>query len=125
MSNFLAAVRSRSEQILHSSIEEAHRSTLLAHLANASLRAGSKVSGSDLEREWGSVARTHEAIARSRSTLAAWGVDDRVEAWSVGSWLDVAPSGERFVAVSAGEATNRFLRRECRPGFVVPNEIRG
>ena len=38
--NFLAVVRSRKARELACDIEEGHRSTALAHLANASYRAG-------------------------------------------------------------------------------------
>jgi predicted dehydrogenase len=38
--NFIACVRSRREQDIHSPIEEAHISTTLVHLANASYRLG-------------------------------------------------------------------------------------
>jgi predicted dehydrogenase len=119
MRNFLDAVRARMPQQLHSSILEAHRSTLLVHLANASLRSAPLVPGPELARAAANDEAFGPALARMRTTLADWGVDDRFERWSAGDWLTVDTNGERFAAGEHHAAANAHLKRACRPGFVV------
>lgn len=118
--NFIDAVRSRNRVSLFSPIEEAHHSSSLAHLANASLRAGAQIKGSSLADSFEIDGTVAEILTRFRGNLRAWKVDDDVSRWNVGARLEFDAATERFKSGPGFEEANLHLRRACRAGFVVP-----
>jgi predicted dehydrogenase len=117
--NFVDAVRSRRPGDLHSEVLEGHLSSGLCHLANASYRLGTLRSLGE-ENPFDEPAEANEEFFRFRDHLARNGVKaDQAQYW-MGRSLTFDPGSETFV----GDAeANRFLRRDYREPFVVPDRV--
>ncbi|MCH7903224.1 MAG: Gfo/Idh/MocA family oxidoreductase [Armatimonadetes bacterium] len=120
--NFIDAVRSRDSGILTSEIENGHASTVLAHLANISYRAGSLAQSSSVKqigREDGAIA---DAIVRYEERLSDNGVDLGDTPWRLGPKLTFDGGSERFVG-RMSSAGNWMIKRNYRKPFVVPDKV--
>lgn len=119
LANFFAAVRSRKSSELVAEAIEGHRSVLGCHLANISHRLGRPTAPEVIRERLTSNTAFADAFDRCQGYLRENGVNLEATPATLGPWLTFDPVGERFVGDVASEA-NRFLRREDRPPFVVP-----
>jgi len=119
--NFIKAVRSRKVEDLHADILEGHYSAALIHLANASLRSGAEVpfeSGASLLN--GNTAAA-EALDRMEEYLAR---QNKIvlSDWKLTAGRKLAVDAGREAFAGAPEA-NRFLTRQYRAPFSVPEKV--
>ena len=117
--NFIEAVRKRDASILNAPVEIGHDSTGWCNLANIAYRAGSEFSreavqqvraGSDI---WGGL------IGDMHELLATYDIDMESSAIKLSPLLELDAETEQFVGEHA-DVANRFLKREYRKPFVVP-----
>jgi predicted dehydrogenase len=120
-SNWVAAIRSRKFEDLNADILQGHYSSALCHLANISYRLGKETelsggkvfSGSDT---------ANEALARMQEHLKDNAVELAGLKYHVGPVLKFDAASEKFVGERAEEA-NKFLTRNYRKPFVVPEKV--
>lgn len=115
--NFIEAVRTRDRSILKSEIAVGNDSTGWCNLANIAFRAGQEftreaASQIDLD-EW------HTVIGEMDEHLSAHDIAIDGDAIGLSKLLQLDPKTERFVGEHA-ETANRFLKREYRKGYEVP-----
>jgi hypothetical protein len=115
--NFLAAVRSRDSSILNTDVQIGHHSTGWCNLANIAFRAGSHFTqdrASEIkDPNWG------QLLEEMQKHLAAHGSSLSNSEIKLSPVLEVDTVKEEFVGTHA-EVANRFLKREYRAPFVVP-----
>jgi predicted dehydrogenase len=128
-SNFVAAVKSRQQSDLNAPVLEGHYSAALCHLGNVSYRMGEPVpmgvrssaitADMDMAEAFG---RFSEHLANQVDELKKAGKNPQslgVE-YSMGPKLDFDPATETF---GSNAAANKFLTREYRAPFVVPEKV--
>jgi hypothetical protein len=120
--NFIRAVRSRRIGDLRTDILEGHLSTSLSHLGNISYRIGRNVPPGELRERLQDDKPALETLRRFQAHLTANGVDLTAHTPTVGPWLAVDSTGERFTGAFAEEA-NRLVKREYRTPFVIPEQV--
>ena len=124
--NFVAAVRSRRPADLHAPAAECHVSSSLCHLANISYRLGQDTANDTLRDAIASHGQTQESFARMVDHLKANNVEIGKTPTTLGPLLPVALGSETFVTqekFDTGFWANTMLRRDYRPGFVVPDKV--
>jgi len=113
--NFIAAVRSRKTTDLNAEVLEGHYSSALCHLANISIRLGSKIPFQPRTQAFGDNEAAYEVYERTVEYLKENGIDTEKSGFVLGRRLIL--DGERFV----GDAeANALLTRDYREGFEVP-----
>lgn len=123
VANFIDVVRSRKASDLRSPLDQAHRSTALAHLANVAHRTGQTLAPAELAEVHAQDPVMTEMLARFTDHVGAWGVDLERERWTAGGNLVFDPVTERYVAGEDQEAGNALLTRAYRDGFRVPERV--
>ena len=119
--NFIAAMRSRKTSDLNANVLEAHYSSALCHLANASYRVGTKVPYVPRTDVFDDNPEALDAMVRTEKYL----IDNEVEVgestgWTLGRKLVVDADSEKIV----GDAeANDILHGYYRKGFEVPEKI--
>jgi hypothetical protein len=118
--NFIDAVRKRDASILNSDVEVGHYSTGWCNLANVAFLAGSDYSpaaakevAADAPEIWQELSTDMEQI------LAAHHLDHKSAKIQLSPMLQLDSDAEKFVGPNASVA-NRFMKREYRKPFVVP-----
>ncbi|NNJ24964.1 Gfo/Idh/MocA family protein [Alienimonas chondri] len=117
--NFLDAVRSRKNETLNAEIEVGHHSTGWCNLANVGYRVGREMSSqagaaSDVGFDtWPLV------LDEMKTQLARFGVAPSDAVIASSPMLAHDPETEQFTGQHA-DVANRFLKREYRKGYVVP-----
>ena len=124
--NFIAAVRSRKIEDLHSDIEGGHISSALCHTANASYRLGTLTEEKDIReaiKDKGDLAI--ETFERFKAHLAANNVDLGVNQATLGPWLKFDTKTERFDGNDpyTDLVANAMITRNYREPFVVPEKV--
>lgn len=117
--NFVDAVGSRNRATLNAPVETGHHSTGWCNLANVAFRAGTSYQGDRLESV-GSLDAWPLVIQQMEQQLKPFDVSAQQLVSS--PVLEHDPSTERFVGEHA-EAANRFLKRDYRGSFAVPEII--
>jgi predicted dehydrogenase len=120
--NFLKAVRSRKVSELRAEIEEGHQSAALCHIGNISYRLGRPAAPAEIRErfaQWKLSADAQEAFDRTEKHLAAHRIDLAATGMTLGAYLQLDPSQERFVGNTAADA---LLGREYRAPFTLPTE---
>lgn len=118
--NFVDAVRAEDPRVLNAPVENGHYSTAWCHLANIAARAGATVSDSSVADAMLQSAPELEPVAVEMSDLleahgvGPFGTDSRIS-----GRLRIDRGAERFEGDGA-QSANRFIRREFRRGFEVP-----
>jgi hypothetical protein len=121
--NFIDAVRRRDPSVLNSNAQVGHESTGWCNLANIAFQAGSSYTqaGADLVRDrsgqWDALR------SEMGNLLRAHGLALTSPAIKLSPVLEFDVASEKFVGEHAA-AANRYLKREYREPFVVP-EIQG
>jgi predicted dehydrogenase len=117
--NFIKAVRERKADGLNGDILEGHLSSALCHLGNVSYRLGSEQPFSKQTKAFGDDKEAYETLARMEEHLKDNKVPLDSTSYRVGVKLAIDPKTETFVN---NMAANRYLTREYRQGFVVPEK---
>ena len=117
--NFIDAVRAHDRKMLHTDALEGHLSAGLVHMANISFRLGHATSNEAIRDAIRSEPEFSESFARLEQHLAANQMDSFREPIMLGPMLKLDPDTERFTGPFS-EAANRYLSREYRKPFVVP-----
>lgn len=117
--NFIDAVRQEDESLLNAHVSVGNDSTGWCNLANIAFRAGSDfrwdaadLSGDASEIWSGLLEEMKETMANHSLTLDSPGV-------KLSPMLNIDPATEQFVGDHA-ESANRFIKREYRAPYVVP-----
>jgi predicted dehydrogenase len=118
--NFVKAVRSRNRADLNADILEGHLSSALCHLGNVSYRLGMLQPFSKESKAFGDDKDAYETLARTAEHLKENGVPLDTTSYRVGRRLRVDAKTETFI--EDAEA-NRYLTRDYRKPFVVPQKI--
>jgi predicted dehydrogenase len=116
--NFVAAVRSRDSKDLNADILEGHLSSALCHVGNISYRLGTPISAADIGQQLQGDDVALETFDRFQSHLKDNKVDPATTKIAFGPKLTLGGQ-EVFSGERAAEA-NKFLTREYRAPFVVP-----
>jgi predicted dehydrogenase len=114
--NFIKAVRSRKSRDLNADILEGHLSSALCHTGNISYRLGAARPPHEILEEIRSNAAAGETLDRMLQHLALNEVDVVKNQLTLGAYLEMDPSTERF---TGHPEANQFLSREYRKPFVV------
>lgn len=115
--NFIDAVRTRDQASLNTDVEVGHHSTGWCNLANIAFLAGSPATGPhDMPLRldvWDAL------MKEMHSHLVANAVTAENSPIRLSAMLEFDPSTGRFVGEGA-EAANKWIRREYRKGYEVP-----
>ena len=115
--NFIEAVRMGDASMLNADIEIGHHSTGWCNLANIAFQAGGKFSAEEAGSvdlpEWKSL------LADMGEHLGEHGIKMESDAIRLSPMLELNPEEEKFVGDHA-ESANKFLKREYREGYEVP-----
>jgi predicted dehydrogenase len=117
MGNFIAAVRSRNIADLNADVLVGHYSAACCHLANMSIRLGSKVPFKPRTEELDGNTAAIEVLDRTEQHLAANGVNIEQGGFVLGRKLIVDAKTETIVG---DPDANALLTRHYRKGFAVP-----
>jgi predicted dehydrogenase len=115
--NFLTAVESGRREDLAADVLEGHISAALCHTANVSQRMGEKRTASEITSAVAGNPLLEQFVRNMLDHLRANEIDIDHPVVTLGPSLDFDPAGERF---TNSDAANRYVRREDRQPFVVP-----
>ncbi len=118
--DFIDAVRSRKWQDLSADILEGHLSSALCHTGNISYLAGRKRLPSEIREALNSDREATETFDRMAAHLERNEVNIQKDLLTMGQFLKMDPSTERFL--NNNEA-NTLLTRNYREPFVVPEKV--
>ena len=118
--NFVQAVRSRRPEDLHAEILEGHLSSALCHLANVSYRLGKPQPFNQKTKAFGDDKEAYETLARMEEYLKENQVNLDEAKYQLGPKLTIDAQAER---VANNAAANKFLTREYRKPFAVPEKV--
>ncbi|HZZ77896.1 MAG TPA: Gfo/Idh/MocA family oxidoreductase [Gemmataceae bacterium] len=120
--NFIAAVRSGRRADLNADIEEGHYSSALCHLANISYQMGTNAPFAPRTRAFGDNRDAIETLERMEAHLSGPPHNLRLAdlQLKVGPLLQVQARTENF---GDNATANRYLTRQYREGFVVPDRV--
>ena len=117
--NFIKAVRSRKVSDLNADILEGHLSTALCHMGNISYRLGRAASRDEIVKSIRSNKELLDAFESFQEHLLLNVVNVQETPQILGPWLTIDSDKERFVG-KFGDQANRYLSRNYRKPFVVP-----
>ena len=118
--NFIEAVRKRDRSILNAEVAVGNDSTGWCNLANVAVRAGDSF---DRDRADEIKLDTWTSLVDAMDDhMNAHGLSLDHESIRLSPMLEMDPDTEQFVGSSA-DAGNRFLKREYRKGYEVPELI--
>jgi predicted dehydrogenase len=119
LSNFVAAVRSRTASDLAAEGLQGHLSAACCHMANISHRLGKQSPPEAILATLEGNRELTGAFERCREYLRENRVDLGATPATLGPWVTFDPKQDRFVQDFAGDA-NELSRRQYRAPFVVP-----
>jgi hypothetical protein len=120
--NFIDAVRKRDPSILKSHVQVGHYTTGWCNLANIAYQTGSTFSHVDAKQVQDSSGRWQSLLDDMEQLLGAHGIDIESAEIKLSPVLKVDTKSEKFVGDDA-DAANRFLKREYRAPFIVPEIV--
>lgn len=115
--NFIDAVRKQDRSLLNTEVAVGNDSTGWCNLANIAFQAGSEFTtqrAAELD-----LVRWEELLGEMDAHLRAHDISLASDAIRLSPMLELDSKTEQFVGASADQA-NRFLKREYRKGFEVP-----
>jgi hypothetical protein len=115
--NFIDAVRSRDRSTLMAEVQVGHDSTGWCNIANVAYQTGKTFSMSDAKRLDQEI--WHDMVEEMDALLSRHDIPMESSQILLSPILEIDPKTQRFIGESA-ESANRFLKREYRAGFVVP-----
>jgi hypothetical protein len=120
--NFIDAVRRQDPSILNSGVEVGHYSTGWCNLANITFRAGRAYSPAEAKQVRDGSDVWESLLDDTEQLLRAHGIGIDSAAIKLSPMLQFDVQREQFVG-SHADAANRFLKREYREPFVVPEIV--
>lgn len=114
--NFIDAVRAGDSSLLNADVEVGNDSTGWCNLANIAYRAGSRYRAETVADGFPQLGRLSEELA---GWLAPYGMPLDGGAILASPILEIDPASEQFTGPGAA-AANRFLKRDYRDGYTVP-----
>jgi hypothetical protein len=120
--NFLDAVRRRDPSILKSDVKVGHDSTGWCNLANIAFRTGGAYSAAAAAQLQDASGQWQGLLTEMQQLLTAHGIPMNSSQIRLSPLLEIDVANEKFVGENA-DAANRFLKREYREPFVVPELI--
>jgi predicted dehydrogenase len=120
--NFLDAVRRRDPSILKSDVKVGHDSTGWCNLANIAFRTGGAYSAAAAAQLQDASGQWQGLLSEMQQLLTAHGIPMNSSQIRLSPLLEIDVAAEKFVGENA-DAANRFLKREYREPFVVPELI--
>lgn len=117
--NFIDACRRRDPSLLASDVEVGHHSTGWCNLANVAFRAGGAYSHPAARQVQEPSGQWEELLKETQGLLTAHRIDMTSDQIKLSPMLELDVASEKFVGAQA-EAANRYLKREYRAPFVVP-----
>ncbi|MHC4206741.1 MAG: Gfo/Idh/MocA family protein [Planctomycetota bacterium] len=120
--NFIKAVRSRKVSDLNADILQGHLSTAACHMGNISYQVGREASNDDIVQSLKSNSVLADAFERAAEHLSLNEADLEKTPITLGPWLRMDSSTERFVGEFSNQA-NLYLSRNYRAPFAVPAEV--
>ena len=120
--HFIDAVRSRKESDVRTTALEGHLSAALSHMGNISYRVGKEVSAEEVKDAINEDPEVLDAFERTRAHLSANGIDLSESKITLGPWLNMDSSKERFTGPYS-DIANKYVRQEYREPFVVRDEV--
>jgi predicted dehydrogenase len=118
--SFVAACRAGRPEMANGGVMEAHLSSTLGHLMNASYRLGKKVPFNARAGRFGDNKDAYEHFMKLHALMRdRVGVPEGGAEYTVGPWLTFDAKTERHTGEWAAEA-NALLKDKNRPGFEVP-----
>jgi len=118
--NFIAALRSRRSEDLNCTVQQGHLSSSLCHLGNISHRLGTPLSVEAANERIQSEPYLGDAGQRMLQHLQANNINTGTAEIALGAALTFDPHTETF---PDSQPANLLLKREYRPGFVVPEQV--
>jgi predicted dehydrogenase len=117
--NWLKAVAAHDPKLLNAEVQEGHLSSALCHSGNVSYRLGAKTPTSEIAERLAANELLANSFERMLGHLRANGVDvDGDAVLTMGEWLDLDPTTEKFVD---NDKANELRTRAYRKPFVVPD----
>jgi len=120
--NFIDAVRSRKVEDLNTDVEVGHYSTGWCNLANVAYQAGERFSFADARQVGRGSQLWDSVLSDMDKLLKAHGLGIENAEIKLSPLLSIDPETEKFVGSNA-DAANKFLKREYRKGYEVPEII--
>jgi len=120
--NFIDAVQKRDPSILRSHVQVGHDSTGWCNLANIAFQTGRTFSNANAKDVQDSSGKWQSLLDEMEQLLGAHDIDIESAEIRLSPMLEVDSKSEKFVGDNADTA-NRFLKREYRVPFVVPEII--
>jgi hypothetical protein len=120
--NFLDALRRRDASILNAHVQVGHHSTGWCNLANIAFQAGGAYAATAAQGLADDSGLWETLRNETDQTLRAHGLALTDPAIRLSPVLEFDAAAEKFVGAHAEQA-NRFLKRQYRPGFVVPEDL--
>ena len=115
--NFIDAVRAHDSSMLNAEIQVGHDSTGWCNLANITYQAGQPFTHTDAATV--DVDIWTKLVGEMESLLQRHEIDIQSESIKLSPVLEIDPKTQRFVGQHA-DAANRFIKREYREGFKLP-----
>jgi predicted dehydrogenase len=115
--NFIDAVRARDASMLNADVQTGHDSTGWCNLANITHQTGHPFAHSNAAAIDADV--WNNLVGEMESLLERHEIDIQSDAIQLSGLLEIDSETQRFVGENA-DVANRFLKREYREGFEVP-----
>ncbi len=118
--NFIKAVRSRKAGELNGPVLDGHISSALCHTGNISYVLGKKAAPGELREKLKANKEAMDSLERLTAHLGANGLDLDKDQLTLGEFLKMDPSTEKFLGNAAAD---KLLTREYRAPFIVPEKV--
>lgn len=120
--NFVKAIKANDPRLLIANIEQGHLSAALIHMGNTSHRLGKDANPNEIYERITGKPELIESFDRFRNHLFSNRIDWDKEDVVFGPMLSFDSKTERFVGEFSDQA-NKYLSREYRKPFVVPEKV--
>ncbi len=117
--NFVDALRKRDRKLLNAEIELGNDTTGWCNLANIAYRAGGEFTRAKADEMRKDNKPWNDMLDQMQEHLANYGVALDAKSVKLSNVLELDAKGEKFVGAGAEEG-NKFLKREYRKGYEVP-----
>jgi hypothetical protein len=118
--NFIDCVRSRKTADLNGKILDGHISSALCHTGNISYLLGKKATPGEMREKIKGDKEATDSLERLVTHLGANDVNLDVDKLTLGAFLKMNPTTEKFIDNAAAD---KLLTREYRKPYVVPEKV--
>lgn len=120
---FIRAVNSRKEEDVASHLEDAYKSSCLAHLGNISYLQGEEASDFEVAKFAVQNEQRYDMFKRYSDQMTTWNIDTKKEPWTIGTELAFNSKSEKFVGGKSYQSANKMLKKKYRKKFAVPAKV--